>query len=90
MKHEVTNLTLSEATAHAPYLTYARCIDASNRPAQHVGDWPVEGEVYPVRFVKSLVEGVENVHVLGFEGAYPYFNAYGIHRFEVVTQLWLN
>ena len=34
---EVTNHTLAEATTTAPFLDYAVCVDAENRPAKHVG-----------------------------------------------------
>lgn len=90
MSQEVTNLTCAEATASLPVLHYARCVDASQRPANHVGDWPEEGQVYPVRFVDSRLEGLPLVHVLGFEANAPYFNAFAPHRFEVVEEVWLN
>ncbi|QIX63095.1 hypothetical protein HER32_18735 [Hymenobacter sp. BT18] len=87
---EVANLTLSEATRTEPVLHYAYCIDASNRPANHMGDWPEEGKIYPVRLVPSKVEGLELVHVLGFEGNAPYFNAFSPHRFEIAAEVYLN
>jgi len=90
MEHEVTNLSLADATRHAPYLTYARCVNAHNRPAQHVGDWPQEGRVYPVRLVPSLIEGMETVHILGFAGEHPYYNAFGLDRFAILADVWLN
>lgn len=87
---EVANHTFAEATSAAPYLDYAICIDADNRPANHVGDWPVEGQAYPVRVVESRTEGLELVHILGFEGEAPYFNAFAPHRFEFFERMWLN
>ena len=87
---EVANHTLAEATLAAPYLDYAVCIDADNRPAKHVGDWPVAGQAYPVRVVESRTEGLDLVHVLGFEGEAPYFNAFAPHRFEFLERVWLN
>jgi hypothetical protein len=87
---EVTNLTFAEATRTEPMVQYAFCIDASNRPANHVGDWPEEGKLYPVRTVPSKVEGMELVHVLGFEGEAPYYNAFGPHRFDILTEVFLN
>ncbi|GAB3231322.1 hypothetical protein GCM10027346_17690 [Hymenobacter seoulensis] len=89
-KYEVANLTLAEATRHAPFVDYARCVDASQRPYNHVGDWPEEGQLYPVRVVDSHTEGIPLVHVLGFEGEAPYYNAYGPHRFEMLLTVWLN
>lgn len=87
---EVTNLTLDQVTRQTAILTYARCVDAGNRPANHVGDWPEEGVVYPVHLVNSKMEGLPLVHVLGFEGAAPYFNAFSEHRFEPVAFLSVN
>ena len=87
---EVANHTFAEDTSAAPFLDYAICLDAGNRPANHVGDWPVEGQAYPVRVVESRTEGLELVHVLGFEGAPPYFNAFAPHRFELFERMWLN
>ncbi len=89
-QHEVSNLSLAQATTHAPYVDYARCVDASQRPFNHVGDWPEEGRVYPVRVVESKTEGIPLIHVLGFEGQKPYYNAFGPHRFELVASVWLN
>jgi hypothetical protein len=90
MSNEVANLSLAEATRTEPVLHYAYCVDADNRPANHTGDWPEEGRVYPVRLIPSRLEGMPLVHVLGFEGAAPYYNAFGPHRFEVVAEVWLN
>ncbi|WP_324679298.1 hypothetical protein [Hymenobacter sp. GOD-10R] len=90
MPHEVANLTLAEATRHAPVIEYARCLDASQRPGNHVGDWPEEGQFYPVRVVDSHLEGLPLVHVLGFQGEAPYYNAYAPHRFELLYTVWLN
>ncbi|MBD2770347.1 hypothetical protein IC235_20865 [Hymenobacter sp. BT664] len=87
---EVANHTIAEATTTAPYLDYAVCRDASNRPANHVGDWPVEGVIYTVRVAESRVEGIPLIHVLGFEGEAPYFNAFAPHRFEILERVWLN
>ncbi|GGF22399.1 hypothetical protein GCM10011383_37540 [Hymenobacter cavernae] len=86
MQPDVLNLTLSDATRHLPYLTYARCIDAADRPAQHSGDWPIAGDVYPVR----LDETSQALHILCFEGFYPYYNLYAIQRFELLADVWLN
>ena len=87
---EIANHTLAEATTTAPFLDYAVYIDASNRPANHVGDWPLKGQVYAVRAADSRTEGIPLVHVLGFEGEAPYYNAFAPHRFAVLAQLWLN
>jgi len=83
---EVSNHSLAEATNTAPFLDYAVCVDDDNRPAKHVGDWPVRGRVYPVR----VTEGSDLVHVLGFRGEAPYFNAFAPHRFDIIERLWLN
>jgi hypothetical protein len=87
---EVASYTLAEATTAAPYLDYARCVDDDNRPANHVGDWPVKGEVYPVRIVESRLEGIPLVHVLTFTGEAPYYNAFAPHRFEITCREYLN
>ncbi|UYZ59665.1 hypothetical protein [Hymenobacter latericus] len=90
MSYEVANLSLAEATQLEPVLHYAICIDADNRPGNHVGDWPEEGKVYPVRLVTSKLEGMELVHVLGFQAEAPYYNAFAPHRFAVVAEVFLN
>ncbi|AII52131.1 hypothetical protein N008_09090 [Hymenobacter sp. APR13] len=90
MAYEVDNLTLAEATRHAPFVDYARCVDDSQRPYNHVGDWPAEGELYPVRVVDSRTEGIPLIHVLGFQGEAPFYNAFAPHRFEVILTVWLN
>ncbi|GAB3572261.1 hypothetical protein [Hymenobacter daeguensis] len=87
---EVANHTLAEATRTAPFIDYAVCVDDDNRPAKHVGDWPVAGQVYPVRVTEGRAEGTDLVHVLGFEGEAPYFNAFAPHRFEIIERVWLN
>ncbi|MBT2558789.1 hypothetical protein J7E24_13410 [Hymenobacter sp. ISL-91] len=89
-KYEVDNLTLAEATRHAPFIDYARCLDADQRPHNHVGDWPEAGRLYPIRTVESRMEGMALVHVLGFEGEAPYYNAFAPHRFELLLTVWLN
>ena len=87
---EVASHTLAEATRSAPYLDYAVCIDADNRPVNHKGDWPIKGRVYAVRVVESRTEGIPLIHVLTFRGEVPYFNAFAPHRFEILQRLWLN
>lgn len=87
---EITNLTLAEATRSLPCVEYARCVDADNRPHNHVGDWPEAGRIYPVRVVNSRLEGMPLVHVLGFQGEAPFYNAFAPHRFEMVVDAWLN
>ncbi|MDO7876124.1 hypothetical protein Q5H93_15375 [Hymenobacter sp. ASUV-10] len=87
---EVSSHTFAEATRSAPYLDYAICVDAGNRPYNHVGDWPEEGQVYAVRVVESRLEGMPLLHVLAFNGEAPYFNAFAPHRFEIVHRLYLN
>jgi hypothetical protein len=90
MEREVANLSYAEATGRLPVLHYARCVDNGNRPANHVGDWPEQDQLYAVRLVPSKTEGIDLVHVLSFQGEAPYFNAFGPHRFELVAELWLN
>ena len=87
---EVANHTLAEATTTAPYIDYAVCLDDESRPANHVGDWPTKGTVYPVRLAESRVEGIALVHVLNFVGEAPYYNAFAPHRFQIVERMWLN
>ena len=87
---EVASYTLAEATTAAPYLDYACCLDAADRPANHSGDWPEEGRMYPVRVVESRLEGIPLVHVLTFRGEAPYYNAFAPHRFRLTHRLYLN
>ena len=87
---EIANHTLAEATTTAPFLDYAVCVEDGNRPANHVGDWPIKRGIYTVRVATSRAEGLDLVHVLGFEGEAPYFNAFAPHRFELFERLWLN
>ena len=87
---EVANHTLAEATTSAPFLDYAVCVNDGNRPAKHVGDWPVHGTLYSVRVTEGRAEGAALVHVLGFRGEAPYFNAFAPHRFVIIERLWLN
>lgn len=87
---EVGCYTLAEATTAAPFLDYAVCLDDSARPANHSGDWPVQGQVYPVRVVDSRLEGIPLVHVLTFLGDAPYYNAFAPHRFQITHRLYLN
>ncbi|WP_044001420.1 hypothetical protein [Hymenobacter swuensis] len=72
-----------------PLQQYARCIDASQRPADHIGDWPAPGQVYPVQMRRNARTGNVQVHVLGFYAERPY-GAFAQHRFEPVAQIWLN
>lgn len=75
------NVTLADATSVSPFTQYAMCINADNRPAKHNGDWPMMGTIYPVRLMPSKTEGIDIVHILGFEGYAPYFNGFSIERF---------
>jgi hypothetical protein len=87
---EVSAHTFAEATRSAPFLDYARCVNADDRPLNHAGDWPVEGEVYAVRVVESRLEGMPLLHVLSFQGDAPYYNAFAPHRFEILERVYLN
>ncbi len=87
---EVACHSLAEATLIAPYLDYAVCVNDEARPANHVGDWPVAGQVYAVRVVNSKLEGIPLIHVLEFRGEAPYYNAFAPHRFEVLERVYLN
>ena len=55
---EAATHTLAEATRSAPYIDYAVCLDADNRPMNHQGDWPMKGRIYAVRVVESRPEGI--------------------------------
>lgn len=72
-----------------PVQQYARCVDASRRPADHIGDWPEAGRVYPVQVRRNARTRQPQVHVLGFYAEQPY-GAFAAHRFETVAQVWLN
>ncbi|WP_460676032.1 hypothetical protein [Hymenobacter coalescens] len=84
------NLTLAEAIEVSPVIDYARCIDASGRPADHTGDWLEEGQVYAVRVVQNPHRGVTIVYVLQFSSPAPYFNSFKPHRFRMLCSSWLN
>ncbi|OON68749.1 hypothetical protein [Hymenobacter sp. CRA2] len=84
------NLSLGEAVAIAPFIDYARCIDASGRPHDHVGDWLVEGKVYAVRVVQNPRQGYTLVYVLLLTAEAPYFNSFAPHRFRMLCSTWLN
>lgn len=84
------NVTLGDVTSVLPMVEYAICVDSSSRPHNHVGDWPDEQKIYPVRAMESKMDGIPVVHVLGFQGEAPYFNAYSVERFVPLFQLWLN
>ena len=72
-----------------PVQQYARCVNASRRPADYIGDWPVAGKVYPVRVMTNARTGEPQIHVLGFYAERPY-GAFAPHRFESVAEVWLN
>jgi hypothetical protein len=72
-----------------PVQQYARCVDASRRPADHVGDWPEAGRVYPVQVRRNVNTGELQIHVLGFYAERPY-GAFARYRFETVANVWLN
>ena len=76
-------MTMAEATTARPCIFYAVCVNDKNRPENHVGDWPVEGDIYPVCVVESKMEGMALVHVLGFQGDAPYYNAFSPERFDM-------
>lgn len=64
-----------------PHLTYVRCEDAGNRPFNHKGDWPEEGQWYLARPVSSRADGVPGMRLIGFSANAPYYNSYSIERF---------
>lgn len=80
---ERTNLTLADVTSKQGYLFYAYCVDDTDRPANHSGDWPTMGSLYPVSIVNSHLEGMPLVHVIGFVGEAPYYNAFHPSRFQL-------
>lgn len=72
-----------------PVQHFARCVDASRRPADYVGEWPEAGCVYPVRVLPHVRTGEPQVHILGFYAEAPY-GAFAARRFEHVASVWLN
>ncbi|OWP62976.1 hypothetical protein CDA63_11365 [Hymenobacter amundsenii] len=72
-----------------PVQQYARCVDAQGRPANHIGDWPECGQVYPIELRRNAHSGEMQVHVLGFYAERPYV-AFARQRFVSVAQVWLN
>jgi hypothetical protein len=84
------NLSLAAAVQISPVLDYARCLDASGRPPDHVGDWPEEGHVYAVRVVRNAYRGINLMYLLELRAAGPHYNAFAPHRFQVVASAWLN
>ncbi|RTQ45275.1 hypothetical protein EJV47_25695 [Hymenobacter gummosus] len=85
-----TNLTLPEAVRISPVLDYARCLDASGRPADYAGDWPEEGRVYVVRVLRNAHRGITLVYLLELAATAPYYNAFEPYRFRMVCSTWLN
>lgn len=73
----------------APVQVFARCINADNRPARYIGDWPRAGGVYPVRVLPHVRTRQAQVHILGFYAERPY-GAFAPHRFEQIAEVWLN
>lgn len=73
----------------APVQQFARCIDASSRPTDYIGEWPEVGHVYPVQYRRNARTGQPQVHVLGFYAEAPY-GAFAAHRFHSVAEVWLN
>jgi hypothetical protein len=68
-------------------LTYAQCIDDSNRPFNHEGDWPVKGEWYLTRPVESHADGMPGIRIIGFEGKAPYYNSFSLERFDLQADM---
>ena len=73
----------------APVQLFVRCINAENRPANYVGDWPRAGCVYPVRVLPHVHTRQAQVHIQGFYAERPY-GAFAPHRFERLAEVWLN
>jgi hypothetical protein len=63
------------------HLTYVRCERDDNRPFNHVGDWPEQGQWYATRPVNSRADGIPGIRIMGFSANAPYFNSYAIDRF---------
>jgi hypothetical protein len=84
------NLSLAAAVQISPVLDYARCLDASGRPADYEGAWPEEGRVYAVRVVQNRHRGITLVYVLELAATAPHSNAFAPHRFRMVCSSWLN
>lgn len=72
-----------------PLQQFARCVDATRRPVDHIGDWPTNGQIYPIQMRRHAHTGELQVHVLGFYAEQPY-GAFAKHRFEPIAQVWLN
>jgi hypothetical protein len=64
-------------------LTYVRCIDDSDRPADHVGDWPVAGRWYLTRPVRTENSPYPGIRIVDFEGEAPYYNTFSHKRFDL-------
>ena len=73
----------------SPVQQYARCVDDSRRPADHIGDWPQEGLVYPIEHCRNARTGETQIHIPGFYAERPY-GAFASRRFTPVAQVWLN
>jgi hypothetical protein len=84
------NLTFADAMRTSSKVIYARCIKDDDKPLDHHGDWPEEGEIYPIRVTAHPQTGVPGVHILSFKGEAPYYNRFGLHRFVQVVTVWLN
>ena len=84
------NLSLVEAVRISPVLDYARCLDASGRPDDYVGDWPEEGRVYAVRVLQNAHRGITLVYLLELAATAPHYNAFEPYRFRMICSSWLN
>lgn len=85
------NPTWVDATRISPFMQYVECVNDKNRPADHVGDWPVAGTVYPALILESkTMGGIPVVHILGFTGEKPYYNTFHPDRFLPVVNVCLN
>ena len=72
-----------------PVAHYFRCIDATDQPANYVGDWPESGKVYAGCVKPAAHTGTPHVHLDGFHAEKPW-GAFARGRFAHFTTLYLN
>lgn len=79
----------SNAPIPFPQMHYFRCVDASNKPAAYVGEWPVAGMVYAGHVKTCFRTGQPHFYIDGFWAESPY-GAFVTDRFEHVFTIYLN
>ena len=72
-----------------PVAHYFRCIDATDQPANYVGDWPESGKVYAGHVKTGIHSGDPHMYLDGFWAEAPW-GAFSVQRFEHFMSMHLN